>query len=242
MVSCHFFHFKIEKATHLSLLYSSTIFFQHCQVQRNWHHISIINQQNQSQSMNELKTKTTKTHTFAIRLALRYFIMRAHPAINAMPNNTPIKIPENKPIFPDSKHHLSSSNTKNTNPKTKTPTWEKKKKKKEAQIQAKNESLSEIREKNPKGSYFRGWTPIGMRFYRETKSCSQMKNPKCWFFFSSCLMLEDVGLPSTTVSEFSKLWIMQSFLVSNVTFSVVRSSSLPPQDWKQSIKAFLAEL
>jgi len=78
-----------------------------------------MNQQSKSQSMIELKTKT---HTFAILLALRYFIMRAHPAINAMPNTNPMKIPENKPIFPDAKHHLSPSNTKNTNPKVKAET------------------------------------------------------------------------------------------------------------------------
>jgi len=29
--------------------------------------------------------------------------MRSHAAINAMPNNIPRKIPENNPIFPDSK-------------------------------------------------------------------------------------------------------------------------------------------
>jgi hypothetical protein len=37
--------------------------------------------------------------TFAIRLALLYLIIRSNPAINAMPNNTPRKIPKNKPIL-----------------------------------------------------------------------------------------------------------------------------------------------
>jgi hypothetical protein len=37
--------------------------------------------------------------TFAIRLALLYLIIRSNPAINAMPNSTPRKIPKNKPIL-----------------------------------------------------------------------------------------------------------------------------------------------
>lgn len=73
--------------------------------------------------MKHNKTKQNKTiiHTFAILLALLYLIIRAHPAINAMPNSIPIKIPEIKPIFTDSKHHFFPFNTeKHKNPKFKT--------------------------------------------------------------------------------------------------------------------------
>ena len=123
----------------------------------------------------------------------------------------PHKNPRKQTHFPRFQTPPSPFQHKNTNPKVKpktnTPTWEKS----TNSSKKKNETFSEIREKQLKGSYFRGWTPIGTRFCGETKSCSQEKNPKRWFFFLLLVNARMCGTPFSTLSEFSKLWIMQTF-------------------------------
>lgn len=55
------------------------------------------------------------TVTLATRLVLRYAIMWRHPAINAIPNTIPIRIPEINPISADSKHNLPEPDQTPTN-------------------------------------------------------------------------------------------------------------------------------
>ena len=97
----------------------------------------------------------TKHHTFAIRLALRYFIMRCHPNIKAMPSDIPKKSPEIKPIFPVSKNRFPFETNNKKITKIKVPNEETQKfqtvdtqqNKNQQKIQTYTEELKKISQK-----------------------------------------------------------------------------------------------
>lgn len=154
------FIFKIEKPTPWLHLNSSTIYFLPPTFPST--EKSTLSLKYWSAKPKSTHIEETIIHTFAIRLALRYLIMRSHPAINAMPNTIPMKIPEIKPIFPDSKDHLFPFQHKKHKPKNQKPKHPHEKKHnflklaKQHQSQAKNETFSGIWEKYLKGSHPRG--------------------------------------------------------------------------------------
>ena len=182
------------------------------------HHSSMV-------CIHEIETKPNNIHTFAIRLALRYLIMRSHAAINAMPNNIPIKIPEISPIFPDSKHHLPCQHKhKKYKPKSqnqKLPTWKRTQiQDSNIQVKLKVEPLCEIWEKNLKGSSFGGRRPIGVKISEERPKDETKGKPK--FLSVSLFMQWAVGL-CVCVCVFPKtVKKKKNFSLFITSFSVLR--------------------